>query len=209
MRSGTTVLLGLAGLAWTTGQAVLPDMGATIEERYARVADAPTLQALSVGLLFTAGGLLVLGSLSATKHLPQGPGRRLVAVGVRLTALGGLWLAAGRAMFNLQFLTFTNIPRETALPLLEASPSPALIPLALTLLCLLLGPVLVGVGIVRARIGSWLIVALWALGIGVFVATEFRLKATEVVGIAVAAVALTMMGRALTRIETPDLRAAT
>ena len=125
MRSGTTVLLGLAGLAWTTGQAVLPDMGATIEARYARVADAPTLQALSVGLLFTAGGLLVLGSLSATKHLPQGPGRRLVAVGVRLTALGGLWLAAGRAMFNLQFLTYTNIPRDTALPLLEASPSPA------------------------------------------------------------------------------------
>jgi hypothetical protein len=211
MRSGTTVLLGLAGLAWTTGQAVLPDVGATIEERYARVADAPTLQALSVGLLFTAGGLLVLGSLSAARHVPQGPGRRLVAVGVRLTALGGLWLAAGRAMFNRQFLMLTdaNIPREAALRLLEASLSPALIPLALTLPCLLLGPVLVGVGIVRARTGSWLIVTLWALGIGLFVATEFGIKATEVIGIAVAAVALTMMGRALTRIEAPDLRADT
>jgi hypothetical protein len=132
-----------------------------------------------------------------------------MAVGVRMTALGGMWLAAGRAMFNLQFLTFTNIPRETALLLLEASPSPALIPLALTLPCLLLGPVFVGVGIVRARTGSWLIVALWALGIGMFVATEFRIKVTEVAGIAVAAAALTMMGRALTRIETPDLCAGT
>jgi hypothetical protein len=40
-----------------------------------------------------------------------------------------------------------------------------------------------------------------ALGIGVFLAAEFRVKAAEVAGIAVAAVALTMMGIALNRIE--------
>lgn len=64
-------------------------------------------------------------------------------------------------------------------------------------------------GVLLLPVADALIVALWALGIGMFVATEFRLKATEVVRIAVAAAALTMMGRALTRIETPDLRAGT
>jgi len=55
-----------------------------------------------VGLLFTARGLLVLGSLPA-RAPAAGTGGRPAAVGVRLTALGGLSLAAGRAMFNLQF----------------------------------------------------------------------------------------------------------
>lgn len=203
MRSGTTVLLALAGLTWTTGQAVLPDMGLTIEERYARVADAPTLQALATALLFTAGGLLLLANLSAARHVPQGRGQRVVIVGVAMTSLGGLWLAAGRAIFSLQFLTLTEaeIPRESALLLLESSSGPALIPLALTLPCLLLGPVLLGLGIARARIGSWLLFVLWLFGIGVFLAAEFRVKAVEVAGIAIAAVALTMMGRALNRID--------
>jgi hypothetical protein len=88
MYSGTTVLMALAGLAWTAAQAVLPDMGTTIEERYAGVADAPTLQALAAALLFIAGGLLVLANLSAARHLPPGRGRRIVTIGLAMTALG-------------------------------------------------------------------------------------------------------------------------
>jgi hypothetical protein len=106
-------------------------------------------------------------------------------------------------MFSVHFLTLidTDIPRGTALVLLDSSPGPALIPLALTLPCLLLGPSLLALGIARAGIGSWLLLVLWLLGIGVFLAAEFRVKAAEVAGIAVAAVALVMMGKALSRID--------
>jgi hypothetical protein len=50
-------------------------------------------------------------------------------------------------------------------------------------------------------IDSWLLLVLWLLGINVFLAAELRVKAAEVAGIAIAAVALTMMGRALNGIE--------
>jgi hypothetical protein len=38
-------------------------------------------------------------------------------VGVRLTALGGLSLAAGRAMFNLQYLKMAERWRESSFPI--------------------------------------------------------------------------------------------
>jgi hypothetical protein len=63
------------------------------------------------------------------------------------------------------------------------------------------GVLLSATAIGATRIGSWLLLVLWLLGISVFLAAEFRVKAAEVAGIAIAAVALTMMGRALNRIE--------
>ncbi len=86
-----------------------------------------------------------------------------------------------------------------ALSVLDGSDGPGFIPLVLTLPCLLLGPVLMGVGARRAGLAGWLPLVLWVLGIGTFVATEFVLKAAEVAGIGVAAVALTLLGAALGR----------
>ena len=199
--STTAALLGAAGLTWAVAQAVLPDMGLATPDRYDAVAAAPSREALSAALFFAAATLLVLGSLSALRRLPDGRGHRPLAVGVRMLAVGGIWLAAGRGAFNLEFATLVDasLPRETAIQVLDASSGPAFVPLLLTLPCLLLGPILMAIGVHRAGLAGWLPLALWVVGIGTFVATEFVLKAAETAGIAVAALALALLGVALGR----------
>ena len=118
-----------------------------------------------------------------------------------MLALGGIWLAAGRAAFNLEFATLvdSSVPRDTAIDLLDASSGPAFLPLLLTLPCLLVGPILMAVGLRRAGLTGWLPLVLWIAGIGTFVATEFVVKAAETAGIAVAALALALLGAAAGR----------
>ena len=118
-----------------------------------------------------------------------------------MLALGGVWLAAGRAAFNLEFATLVDSPlsRETAIDLLDTSSGPAFVPLVLTLPCLLRRADPGGRRAPRAGLAGWLPLALWVVGIGTFVATEFVVKAAETAGIAVAAVALALLGNALGR----------
>ena len=73
------------------------------------------------------------------------------------------------------------------------------VPLLVTLPCLLLGPVLLAVGLRRAGLAAWWPLAAWVVGIGAFIATEFTVKAGEVAGIALAAVALGLIGQASSR----------
>lgn len=187
--------LGVAGACWTAGQALLPDTGLEWAERYDAVAGSRGAQAASTVLLFLAGAALVVAALGLARSL--GPGRRAVTVGTVLLGLGGVWLCAGRAAFNLQFLAATapEVPREQGLAVLESS-SPAFAVFPLTLLALLLGPVVLGVAVRRT---TWLPLLLWVLGIALFVMTEFQVKAGEVIGIGLASAALVLLGLALTR----------
>lgn len=197
------ILLGVSGLAWFTGQAVLPDIGLETSERYDAVVDARGLEAWSTGFLVVAGCLLVLGALALSRSLVDvhGRGSRLLKVGVPMLALGGVWLVAGRAAFNMVFLRVTtdDVPRAVALDILDEGGGAEFIPLLLTLPCLLVGPVLLAIGLRRAGLASWLPLVLWVLGIGLFLATEFTLKAGEIAGIGIAAVALTLIGWAGSR----------
>lgn len=204
-RNLVTLTLALAGLAWTAGQAVLPDMSLDTGERFDLVAESPGLESLSGGLLIAAGALIVLGAVSSNGRLatlPLLPGRRALAIGTALLALGGVWLVGGRGAFNLMFVRIVdpdNVERAEALRLLEASPGAGFVPLLLTLPCLLLGPVVLGVGLRRAGLAGWPPVVLWVLGIGLFIATEFSVKPAEVAGIATASIALVWMGRSIDR----------
>lgn len=83
----------------------------------------------------------------------------------------------------------------------------------LTLPALLLGAVVLGIGLRRARLASWLPLILWAVGIGTFIGTEFTVKGGEIIGIATASLALVLIARAASaglRTAQPDpvLRAA-
>ena len=197
------ILLSAGGLAWLLGQAVLPDMGLQTSERYNAVANARDLEALSAGMLVIAGCLLVLGALALTRTLVdvRGPGARLVRAGTPMLALGGVWLVAGRAAFNMVFLRVTtdDVPRTVAISMLDAGGGAEFIPLLLTLPCLLLGPVLLALGLRRAGLAGWLPLVAWVVGIGAFLATEFTIKAGEIAGIGLAAVALTLIGWAASR----------
>ena len=99
-------------------------MGLQTSERYEAVANARDLEALSAGLLVIAGCLLVLGALALTRTLVdlRGPGARLVRAGTPMLALGGVWLVAGRAAFNMVFLRVTtdDVPRTVAISMLDA-----------------------------------------------------------------------------------------
>ncbi|WP_324274001.1 hypothetical protein [Blastococcus brunescens] len=95
-RSSLTVLLLLGGVAWTAGQAVLPDMGMAWSARLDAVADARGAQSLSAGLFVVAGILLVAAAVAAARLAIGGRGARLVRVGTVLLGLGGIWLTAGR-----------------------------------------------------------------------------------------------------------------
>lgn len=202
MRATTTVLLTTAGAAWLAGQAVLPDLGTTWEERYAAVADARHLEALSAGLFVVAGAALVLGALAVSR---RAVGRRTVTVGAALTALGGLWLVGGRAAFNLTFyrVTEATVARDVAVDVLEAPVGPGFVPLVLLLPALLVGPALLAIGSRGPGAAGWLPLACWVVGLGVFLGTEFASKAGEVGGIAVAALGLALVGRAVDRSRTP------
>jgi len=192
------ILLCAGGLIWLLGQAVLPDMGLQTSDRYDAVANARDLEAWSAGLLVVAGCLLVLGALALTRALGdiRGPGARLVRVGTPMLALGGVWLVAGRAAFNMVFLRVTtdDVPRTVAISMLDAGGGPEFIPLLVTLPCLLLGPVLLALGLRRAGLTGWLPLVTWVVGISAFLATEFTAKGGEIVGIGLAAAALTLIG---------------
>lgn len=197
-----TIFLAAAGLSWTGGQAVLPDMALDTADRYDLVAAARGAEALSAALLILAGWFLVLGALAlARRPRTEGRGSRLLAVGTGMLAVGGIWLAAGRGVFNMLFLRVTApaVPRDTAIAILDAPGGVEFAPLLLTLPALVFGPVLLAIGMRRAGRASWLPLILWVVGIGTFLASEFSFKLGEITGIALASVALALLGRAASR----------
>ena len=203
-RSTLPLLMLLAGAAWTAGQAVLPDMGLEWAERLDAVAEARGAQTLSTGLFVLAGILLVAAAVTAARAPVAGRGARAIGIGTLLLGVGGIWLAAGRGSFNMQMYRLTDpaVARDAALDVAAADVGPGFIPLVLALPALLLGPVLLAVGSGRAGTAGklpWLALACWVLGIATFMASEFTLKAGEVVGLAVATVGLTLIGTALIR----------
>ena len=185
-----------AGGCWTAGQALLPDMGLEWPERFDAVAGARGRESVSTVLLFLAGALLVVSAIGLARAVRR-PGR-LATTGIPLLGLGGIWLCAGRAAFNLEFLAATSpeVSREQGLAVLTAPDSPAFAVFPLTLLALLLGPLLLTVAVRRT---SWLPLAAWVLGIACFLGSEFQVKTLEVVGVAVASAGLVLAARALLR----------
>lgn len=198
----TTAAFSLAALSWTIGQGVLPDMGADTSARLDAVAAAPGLETLSAALLVIAGACLVLGSIAAAYGLATlaGPRRALMLTGCALTGLGGLWLVGGRGAFNLMFVRIVEteeVAQGGAIELLESSGGLGFVPLVLMLPCLLLGPLLMALGLQRARLASWLPLAAWTTGIALFLGTEFLVKAGEIAGILLAGIGLVLVARAL------------
>lgn len=196
MRRMCTILLAAAGACWAAAQAALPDMGLETADRYDAVSAQRGLEAASAGLLVLAAGFLVAGALAVTTRTPP---TRLVRLGTLLTALGALWLVGGRAAFTLMFfrLTGPGVPREAALTVLDSPTGGGFLPLVLMLPALLLGPLLLALGLRRAGLAGWLPLVLWIAGIGIFLGTEFTVKAGEVVGVGLAGVALALLGSAV------------
>lgn len=193
-------LFGLAGITWWLGQTLLPDMGMEWADRLAAVASARDRQGAAAAFFFIAGWSLVLAAIAAIRQVPTGRGSRLITIGVACLGLGGVWLAALRGAFTMTLYQATDpqVPVDAAIALVSVE-SAAFVAILPMLPALLLGPIALAVGLRRAAMTSWLPLALWVVGIGTFMATEFTIKAAESAGIALAAIALVLMGMALSR----------
>jgi hypothetical protein len=203
-RSSLPVFLLLAGVSWSAGQALLPDMGETWEVRLEAVAAARTAETVSAGLLILAGAFLVAAAVTAAGRPVIGRGAAAIRVGTALLGVGGVWLAAGRGAFNLLMyrLTDPEVSPEAALAVADADLGVGFVPLLLTLPVLLVAPVVLGIGTWRtgrAGVLAPAALACWVLGTGVFIATEFTVKAGEIAGIALAGAGLVVLGLALIR----------
>lgn len=203
-RSPLPVLLLLGAAAWTAGQAVLPDMGLEWADRLDAVAADRSAQALSAALFLLAGVLLVAAAVVAAVNARHGRGATAVRTGTVMLGLGGVWLAAGRGVFNLHMYQVTDpaVGRDAALAVVSADVGLGFVPLVVTLPALLLGPVVLSVGLWRSggvgRLPQAALAA-WVVGIATFVASEFTAKAGEIAGLGVASVGLVLLGTALGR----------
>lgn len=203
---GLLPLIGGAA-AWVSGQAVLPDMGLEWEQRLAAVAAARGAQELATVLLFVAGVLFVVAATALRTRTVDSPRPRLAAAGAVALGLGGVWLCAGRAAFNLQLLKATadGVDPASGLALLSASEGLGFVPFPLTLLALLSAPILLAAAAGGRVRTTWLPLGLWVIGIGAFMAAEFTNKPLEIAGIATANVGLVLAGAAhLRRRATAD-----
>jgi hypothetical protein len=208
-RSSVPLLLLLGGAAWTAGQGLLPDMGLEWEARLDAVSGARSAQSLSAALFIVSGALLVAAALATARMPAAGRGSTALRIGALLLGLGGIWLAAGRGAFNLQMyrLTDPGVSRDAALAVASADVGPGFLALLPALPALLLGPLVLAIGAWRAGAAGrlpQLALMCWVLGIGTFIATEFTVKAGEVVGVSVASLGLVLLGSALSRGTVPS-----
>jgi hypothetical protein len=147
------------------------------QERYAaQLADVSAHRApeLVSAILFLAGGiLLVLASIGLAQLARAVRGGALVQAGAALLGISGLWMAAGRAMFEaiVYALSATDTPASAAsLEQIGNSVGTAIfIPL---LLALIAAPVLLAFGLGRGGIAPRWLGAVWFAGLIVFLGTE-------------------------------------
>lgn len=196
----TPGLLPLMGgaVAWVVGQALLPDMGLEFEERLPAVAAARGAEELATALLFVAGTLFVVAATALRRRTSGSARPRLASAGAVALGLGGVWLCAGRAAFNLQMLKATagGVDPAAGLSVVSASEGLGFAPFPLTLLALLAAPIMLAMAAPGGRHAAWLPLALWVIGIAAFMAGEFTMKPAEIAGITIANIGLVLAGAA-------------
>jgi hypothetical protein len=171
------------------------------QERYAaQLADVSAHRApeLVSAILFLVGGvLLVLAAIGLSRISTAGRGGRLVQVGSALIAVGGLWMVAGRGMFEAIIYALAAADTATSARALDQIGNSAgtaiFIPF---LLALLAAPIVLSLGLGRMGITSRWLSAVWFAGLLVFLATETS-KLGNLVGFGTMMGVLTAIGLAV------------
>ena len=138
------------------------------------VANARTPELLAAAL-FLLGGLLLVPAAIGLASAASGRGSRLIKLGSVLFGVSAIWMSAGRAMFALMLYTLTQpgFARDTAVrALTQIGNASAFAIFLLPLLALLLAPIVLGLGLWRARLAPWWPVAVWPIATGAFLALE-------------------------------------
>ena len=183
-----------AGAALFLAQITLPAMPDGAAAKVATVASDRAAVTVSAVAFLLSGILLVMGVV-ALNTAPVARARRLVTVGMVLTGIGALWPVGGRAAYNLIMVALAGPDHGSAADAARAiDSSRALVVLLVTLLAFVLGPILLSVGLWRARIAPLWPAPLWFIGVVVVNGSEGSSRAAAAVGMLAVAVALAWLG---------------
>ena len=193
-----------AGAALFLAQVTLPAMPDGAAAKVAAVASCRAAVTVSAVAFLLSGILLVLGVV-ALNTAPLCRARRLVTVGMVLTAIGALWPVGGRAAYNLVMVALAGTDHGSAADAARAiDGSGALAILLVTLLAFVLGPIVLAVGLWRADVAPIWPAPLWFLGVVVVNGAESSSRPVAGLGMLAVAVALAWLG---TRIAVADVEA--
>jgi hypothetical protein len=184
-----------AGAGLLTGQVILPTLPGDAAAKVATVASDRAAVTISAGAFLVSGILLVLGVL-ALNTVPVMRARRLVTVGMVLTAVGALWPVGGRAAYNLIMVALSSgADRASAADAAQAiDNSASLAVLLLTLVAFVLGPIVLAAGLWRADVSPIWPALLWFAGVVVVNAAESSSRLAADLGMLAVAAALAWLG---------------
>lgn len=187
-----------AGAALVLAQAALPAQPGAAAARATETAAHAGQVTISAVFFLLAAALLALATAAALTR-PLARMRRTVTVGAVLTVVGALWPACGRATYNLVMVAVTSgVTRSSGIAAARAiDQSGVFTILLLTLAAFAIGPVVLMVGLWRAKVAPVWPALLWLVGLIVVNATEASSRAVAGLGMLIAAMALAWLGSAL------------
>jgi hypothetical protein len=194
-----TLTLTAVGLLWLATTAIKPDQGSKAATRYAHVATHPGLEGLSSLLYFALAALVAIAAVFIYADRGSGRGAGAIGIGAILTGITSTWFMGSYSAFGMLVTQVVQekVPAAVAYKLIDGEATPWQRFYDLSLLALLVGPAVLAYGVSRAGRTNWLPLTLWLVGFVVAAASEFVSLPGELVGLAISAVALTLIGRAI------------
>lgn len=173
MSAPTPFLFGAAGVLLAVGEAVdVQSVGTTARAQVQHYLAAPGLLDVAAACFFVGAIVLVLAVASASADV-VGRGGTASRIGLGMIGAGAVWYAASRGASDVEDAQLRHLPTATQIAALSTDPgwvSNLDLPV---MLAWLLGPVVLWIGLRRARRASWVLLAVYVVAVAVEFAFAF------------------------------------
>lgn len=192
----TPALFAAAAVAVAVGEATdVQSVGTTSAAQVHAFLAAPALLPLA-GTAFIAGAFLLVLAVASAWSDVAGRGRVLTRLGLAGIGAGAIWYTGSRAAGDVEDAALAHLPHAVALQAFDADPGPvfgALDPLFM--FAWFLGPVVLWLGLRRARRVSWVLLVVYLAAVVVEFAFAFVSLPIEAVSALIAIGAVAVMTR--------------